>query len=74
MMEINGMIRTWHGDPGQIVQALSPDNLNSMQTSALEHAVETRVRSGQLRSVIASVDDYLMNLMIAEDLCSYTSR
>jgi hypothetical protein len=74
MMEINGMIRTWHGDPGQIVQALSPDNLNSMQTSALEHAVETRVRSSQLRSVIASVDDYLMNLMIAEDLCSYTSH
>jgi hypothetical protein len=74
MMEINGWIRTWHGDPGQIVQALSPDNLNSMQTSALDHAVETRVCSSQLRSVIASVDDYLMNLMIAEDLCSYTSH
>jgi hypothetical protein len=74
MMEIDGVIRTWHGDPEQIAKALSPDNLASMQTSAMPHAVETRVRSRQLRSVIASVDDYLMNLMIAEDLCSYTSR
>jgi hypothetical protein len=74
MMEIDGVIRTWHGDPEQIAKALSPDNLASMQTSAIPHAVETRVRSRQLRSVIASVDDYLMNLMIAEDLCSYTSR
>jgi hypothetical protein len=74
MMEIDGVISTWHGDPEQIAKALSPDNLASMQTSAMPHAVETRVRSRQLRSVIASVDDYLMNLMIAEDLCSYTSR
>lgn len=74
MMEIEGMIRTRHGDPGHITQALSPDNLTSMQTSAMPHAVETRIHSHQLRSVIASVDDYLMNLMIAEDLCSYTSR
>jgi hypothetical protein len=74
MMEIDGVIRTWHEDPEQIAKALSPDNLASMQTSAMPHAVETRVRSRQLRSVIASVDDYLMNLMIAEDLCSYTSR
>ncbi|MDD1712598.1 MAG: hypothetical protein LUQ69_05460 [Methanoregulaceae archaeon] len=74
MMEIDGMIRTLHGDPGQIAQAISPDNLASMQTSVMPHAVETRVHSRQLRSVIASVDDYLMNLMIAEDLCSYTSR
>ena len=48
MMEIDGMIRTWHGDPGQIAQALSPDNLTSMQTSAMPHAVETRVHSRQL--------------------------
>ena len=74
MMEIDGVIRTWHGDPEQIAKALSPDNLASMLTSTMPHAVETRVRSRQLRSVIASVDDYLMNLMIAEDLCSYTSR
>ena len=74
MMEIDGMILTWHEDPEQIAQALSPDNLTSMQTSAMPHSVETRIHSHQLRSVIASVDDYLMNLMIAEDLCSYTSR
>jgi hypothetical protein len=32
--------------------------------------VVTEVRGDSLRSVIASVDDYLMNLAIAEDLCS----
>lgn len=73
-MEIDGVIRTWHREPERIAQALAPDNLISMNTTAVSGAVETRVHSGQLRSVIASLDDYLMNLMIAEDICSYTSR
>lgn len=74
MMEIDGVIRTWHREPGRVADALRPDNLSSMETRAGDGAVETRVQSCQLRSVIASVDDYLTNLMIAEELCSYTSR
>jgi hypothetical protein len=45
-----------------------------MQTTAEEGRVRTVVSGTKLRSVIASVDDYLMNLAIAEELCNYGSR
>jgi hypothetical protein len=73
MMEIEGIIRTHHTAPLSVAMSLSPDNLSGLETAAIGDAVETRIRSCQLRSVIASVDDYLMNLMISEDLCTYTS-
>lgn len=74
MMEIEGLIRTAHTAPLSVAMSLCPDNLSGMETAATEDAVKTRIRSFQLRSVIASVDDYLMNLMISEDLCTYTSH
>jgi hypothetical protein len=74
MMEIEGLIRTAHEAPLSVAMSLCPDNLTGMETAAIGDVVETRIRSCQLRSVIASVDDYLMNLMISEDLCTYTSH
>jgi hypothetical protein len=41
-----------------------------METRADGGAVRTALSGTQLRSVIASVDDYLMNLSVVEDLCS----
>jgi hypothetical protein len=74
MMEITGEIITKHRDPSCVARALHPDNLSSMVTVAGEGTVITKVHGHQLRSVIASVDDYLMNLAIAEEICSYASR
>jgi len=41
-----------------------------METRADGDRIITTIAGTQLRSVIASVDDYLMNLAIAEDACS----
>lgn len=69
-MEIQGEIRTRHTHSTCVASALCPDNLQSMQTRADGHIVVTAILGTSLRSVIASVDDYLMNLAVAEDLCS----
>ncbi len=74
MMEITGEIVTRHRNPACVARALHPDNLSSMVTVAGEDMVITRVHGHHLRSVIASVDDYLMNLAVAEEICSYASR
>jgi hypothetical protein len=70
MMQIEGTITTVHENARCVAAALAPDNLRSMDTRAEEGRVRTTMTGTQLRSVIASVDDYLMNLAVAEDACS----
>jgi len=67
MMQIEGRITTLHRNAGAVASALSPDNLRSMSTAAKGDRVITVITGTQCRSVIASVDDYLMNLAIADD-------
>lgn len=74
MKEIEGVILTRHRHAGCVAGALSPDNLSGMHTIASGQEVRTVVISGKLRSLIASVDDYLMNCAIAEELCRYASE
>ncbi|KUG15461.1 hypothetical protein ASZ90_014878 [hydrocarbon metagenome] len=73
MRAIEGVLITRHRHAGCVAQALAPDNLQGMQSCASGDEVRTTVSSPRLRSLIASVDDYLTNCAIAEDLCSYTS-
>ena len=73
-MKIEGTITTLHRDARFVAGALSPDNLRSMETVAEGGRVITTITGTQLRSVIASVDDYLMNLAVAEDTCSLPRR
>jgi hypothetical protein len=70
MMQIEGTITTVHVNAGCVAAALAPDNLRSMETKADGDRIITTITGTQLRSVIASMDDYLMNLAIAEDACS----
>lgn len=70
MMQIEGTITTVHTRARCVSGALAPDNLRSMETRADGDRIITTIAGTQLRSVIASVDDYLMNLAIAEDACS----
>jgi hypothetical protein len=42
-----------------------------MKTEASGDVVRTTIAGIKLRSVIASVDDYLMNLAIADETCRY---
>jgi hypothetical protein len=74
MTEISGRIITRHAHPGCVAGALKADNLSSMATRAADGCVITDVDGARLRSIIASVDDYLMNLAIAEDICSFVSH
>ena len=74
MMQIKGRMITRHGNADCVASALAPDNLRSMTTTADGDQVITAIEGTQLRSVIASVDDYLMNLAIAEDACSSFSQ
>ena len=70
MMQIEGAITTVHDNAACVAAALAPDNLRSMETKAEEGRVITTITGTQIRSVIASMDDYLMNLAVAEDTCS----
>ena len=74
MMQIEGTITTWHTNARCVAGALAPDNLRSMTTIPVGDLVRTTITGTQLRSVIASVDDYLMNLAIAEDACSHAQQ
>ena len=71
MMAIEGTILTFHDHPIETGGAVSPDNLTGMITLSDGCTVKTVITSNNLRSVIASVDDYLMNLGLAEEICSY---
>jgi hypothetical protein len=66
-----GVILTRHGHSNEVAGSIRPDNLSSMSTGVEDGCVKTVILSSNLRSVIASVDDYLMNLGIAEEICSY---
>lgn len=70
MMQINGRITTVHGNADCVARALSPDNLAGMTSTADNDLVTTTIVGTQIRSVIASMDDYLMNLAIADEACS----
>lgn len=71
MMRVDGEMRTSHRNPACVAKALGADNLASMTTAAGKNHVTTTVHGTKLRSVIASVDDYLMNLNVAEEGCRY---
>jgi hypothetical protein len=70
MKQITGIITTVHANAPVVASSLAPDNLRGMTTTAEGDRVTTVMCGTQLRSVIASVDDYLMNLAIAEETSS----
>lgn len=73
-MTVTGIIRTFHEQPECIAGSLKADNLTQMETRATQDCVETTIEGQKIRSIIASVDDYLMNLAIAEEICSFVSH
>lgn len=71
MIRVTGTIETTHRHPACIAGALRVDNLSSMTTEVTGDRVKTTITGTKLRSVIASADDYLTNLSIAEEACRY---
>ena len=48
------------------LQALAPDNLRSMKSEISDSKISVYFQSEKIGSLIATVDDFLMNLKIAE--------
>ncbi len=67
-MKISGEIRSKNLCADDIEKSLSPDNGGFIETSFEDVCIVARVNGESLRSVIATVDDYLMNLSVAERL------
>jgi hypothetical protein len=57
-----------------IIRSLEPDNLKSITTEYGEGAVTTFFESGKIGSLIATVDDYLMNARIAGDVLKIVGK
>ncbi|MDD3622138.1 MAG: KEOPS complex subunit Pcc1 [Methanofollis sp.] len=73
-MKVKGTITTESVQSTCVGPSLAPDNLTGIETRVQGRQVVTEVTGTHLRSVIASVDDYLMNLAIAEDICAFVSE
>ena len=73
-MNIQGVIRTTHTQAQCIADSVSADNLSEMKTHAEGDYVITQITSTKVRSVIASMDDYLMNLTVAEEVCEKSTQ
>lgn len=52
----------------KVTQSLEPDNLSSITTEYGDKSVTVRFQAEKIGSLIASVDDYLMNARIARDM------
>lgn len=55
-----------------IAESVATDNLSEMDTRAENGNVITHITSTRIRSVIASMDDYITNITVAEELCKKT--
>jgi hypothetical protein len=71
-MQITGTIE--FSDPvsresaSRILLALSPDNLRSMESETIDGRVAVRFSSQKIGSLLATVDDFLMNVKIGEEV------
>lgn len=50
----------------RILKALSPDNLKSMESEMSDERVAVHFHSEKIGSLLATIDDFLMNVKIGE--------
>ena len=67
-MEMKAKIKMSGANAVLMVIALIPDNIKNMETVIMETSVETHFEASKIGSLIASVDDYLMNANVARDM------
>ena len=67
-MKIKGEIRFASEDAEKIADALSPDNGDFMECHAESECVVAHVEGESIGTVLSTVDDYLMNLSVAEKI------
>ncbi len=57
-----------HPQALSIVDALQPDNTPEIEMKAKGNRLEITVKTNKLRTLVASCDDLLSNLQIAQDI------
>jgi len=66
-------LRTTHADPQTVAAAIRPDNTASMTTRVEGDAVVTAIARETTGGLQSSVDDYVVNLTVAETV-THTAR
>jgi hypothetical protein len=67
-------IRTEHADSQLIAAALRPDNTDEMQTMVEGDAVVTRIERGTTGGLQSTVDDYVVNVDVADRVVQHADR
>jgi hypothetical protein len=62
-------IATTHGDARAVAAALAPDNTDAMTTTVDGDTVRTTIVREDAGGLAASVDDYVVNLTVADAVC-----
>ena len=67
-MKIKAKIKISGANADLVANPLMQDNMNNMKTVIKEKSAVTYFEADKIGSVIASVDDYLMNAKVAQDM------
>lgn len=59
-------LRTTHETPGPIAAAVRPDHTSAVTTTVRDGRIETRIERPTTGGLRATVDDYVVNLRVAE--------
>ncbi len=67
-MKIKAKIKISGANADLVANSLMRDNMNTMKTVIKEKSAVTYFEADKIGSLIASVDDYLMNAKVAQDM------
>lgn len=65
-------VRTTHDSPETIAAAIRPDNTDEMDTTVVENSLITQIERRSTGGLQTTVDDYLVNIQVAERTRSYS--
>ena len=65
-------LRTGHDDPEIVAGAIAPDNTTEMETAVEDGRVRTRIERETTSGLAATVDDYVVNLIVAAETIAGT--
>ena len=63
------VVTTTHESADVVAASLAPDNTESMTTTVRESVVETTVERDRTGGLQSSVDDYVVNCIVADAVC-----
>lgn len=74
MTDRHATVRTPLVSPDAVAAALRPDNTAEMTTRVADGAVVTDIERDSTGGLRATVDDYLVNLRVADEVTTHAAR